>query len=66
LGVLTVARRLEHNKNDFCSGCEPLRAKKTENPLRLETKFLSNLKLIWVVQMAKQKYSAFQNRKSGL
>jgi hypothetical protein len=36
------------------------------NPLRLETKFLSNLNLIWVVQTAKQKYSAFQNNRSGL
>ncbi len=36
-----------------------------KNPLRLETKFLSDLKLIWAVQMAKQKYSAFQNNKSG-
>jgi hypothetical protein len=43
----------------------PLRPKRTENPLRLETKFPSNLKVIWVVQMAKQKYSAFQNAQIG-
>jgi hypothetical protein len=65
LGFSTVACRPEHNKNDFGLGRGrpvPLGCK---NPLRLETKFLSNLKLIWAVQMAKQKYSAFQNTQSG-
>jgi hypothetical protein len=66
LGFSTVARRREHNKNDFDIGRGRPAPQGWENPLRLETKFPSNLKLIWVVQTAKQKYSAFQNNKSGL
>jgi hypothetical protein len=65
LGFSTVACRPERNKNDFDYRPSPLRPKRSENPLRLETKFPSNLKVIWVVQMAKQKYSAFQNAQIG-
>jgi hypothetical protein len=66
LGFSTLACRWEHNKNDFDNGRGRRPPQGCENPLRLETKFLSNLNLIWAVQTAKRKYSAFQNSRSGL
>jgi hypothetical protein len=44
------------------SGCGRPAPSRKRNPLRLETKFLSNLKLIWAVQTAKQKIFCFSEQ----
>src|ERR1700754_4902529 len=52
---LTLAHRSERNKNDFGFGRLQTCGKSGQNPVRLESKFRSNLKLIWAVQTETEK-----------
>src|SRR5262245_24115352 len=47
---------LERNKNNLARRAGYSNRARAENPLRLETKFSSNLNLIWAVQIGSEKF----------